>query len=647
MAASRYNSNDLRRQVGSPRSKGRDTKDTLCRNVVIYGHCRYMDTTCNFNHDQNKPASGPSDFLSKKSFNADSPSFTPSGQNLGQAKKTTLSSQAANAAPFTPRGVTASTQQNADLTMFNPAGAREFTPSGNTQNYELGNSNMGNGAAQDNGVFSDPFAMNSMAPALANNAPFNPYAGDPSAVSGAGAGFYSSGGAYASVPMQQPNYHLYQPYDAYRGELQPWQRSTYDYFIPAAMREEIQKKMFATQHTMPGLPKLENYHSLFSLDTSHRKNTACFGYHSWVYKAQKVTTGLHYVLRRLEGYRLSNDQSVMSVMRDWKNVRHENIVSFHETFTSQNFGDSSLIFVYDWHPLAKTLAEQHFSSPLGNNRQRYPAVPEGILWSYVCQIASALYYLHNKNLAARCLDLSKILVTEKSRIRLGSCAILDVVQYDHNLPIQELQGEDLVKFAKVILCLATGMPPNLLQSSNTKAALDSLVKYSRSLRDALQFLLSPVAPNGQPHTIAHFLTMIAPQLAQQANNTLRENDEQQYWLAREIENGRIARNVMKLSAILERGDLGSQSNWSEVGDRFQLKLFRDYVFHRVDASGKPDLGLGHMLSCMSKLDAGVDEQIMLTSRDNETVFVITYRELRGMFERAFNELMKFSKSPGL
>lgn len=111
---------------------------------------------------------------------------------------------------------------------------------------------MGNGAAQDNGVFSDPFAMNSMAPALANNAPFNPYAGDPSAVSGAGAGFYSSGGAYASVPMQQPNYHLYQPYDAYRGELQPWQRSTYDYFIPAAMREEIQKKMFATQHTMPG-----------------------------------------------------------------------------------------------------------------------------------------------------------------------------------------------------------------------------------------------------------------------------------------------------------------------------------------------------------------------------------------------------------
>ncbi len=39
----------------------------------------------------------------KKTFNADSPSFTPAGQ-VQLAKKSTLSSQAASAAPFTPRG---------------------------------------------------------------------------------------------------------------------------------------------------------------------------------------------------------------------------------------------------------------------------------------------------------------------------------------------------------------------------------------------------------------------------------------------------------------------------------------------------------------------------------------------------------------
>jgi PAB-dependent poly(A)-specific ribonuclease subunit 3 len=29
-------------------------KDTLCRNVLIYGHCRYEDQGCTFNHEPNK-----------------------------------------------------------------------------------------------------------------------------------------------------------------------------------------------------------------------------------------------------------------------------------------------------------------------------------------------------------------------------------------------------------------------------------------------------------------------------------------------------------------------------------------------------------------------------------------------------------------
>lgn len=31
-----------------------DHKDTLCRNILIYGHCRYENSGCTFNHDQNK-----------------------------------------------------------------------------------------------------------------------------------------------------------------------------------------------------------------------------------------------------------------------------------------------------------------------------------------------------------------------------------------------------------------------------------------------------------------------------------------------------------------------------------------------------------------------------------------------------------------
>lgn len=73
MATTRFQNNDMRRQVGSPRPKTRgsyevtvgeearrlhyglaENKETLCRNVLIYGHCRYEDQGCTFNHEQNK-----------------------------------------------------------------------------------------------------------------------------------------------------------------------------------------------------------------------------------------------------------------------------------------------------------------------------------------------------------------------------------------------------------------------------------------------------------------------------------------------------------------------------------------------------------------------------------------------------------------
>lgn len=34
-----------------------ESKDTLCRNVLIYGHCRYENSGCAFNHEQNRSSS--------------------------------------------------------------------------------------------------------------------------------------------------------------------------------------------------------------------------------------------------------------------------------------------------------------------------------------------------------------------------------------------------------------------------------------------------------------------------------------------------------------------------------------------------------------------------------------------------------------
>ncbi|KAI0912188.1 hypothetical protein F4823DRAFT_229369 [Ustulina deusta] len=41
-----------------------NSKDTLCRNVLIYGHCRYEDQGCAFNHDQNRNSNNSSDHTS-------------------------------------------------------------------------------------------------------------------------------------------------------------------------------------------------------------------------------------------------------------------------------------------------------------------------------------------------------------------------------------------------------------------------------------------------------------------------------------------------------------------------------------------------------------------------------------------------------
>lgn len=41
--------------------------------------------------------------------------------------------------------------------------------------------------------------------------------------------------------------------------------------------------------------------------------------------------------------------------------------------------------------------------------------------------------------------------------------------------------------------------------------------------------------------------------------------------------------------------------WSDTGDRYIIKLFRDYVFHQVDEMGNPLVNLGHVLTCLSKV----------------------------------------------
>lgn len=51
----------------------------------------------------------------------------------------------------------------------------------------------------------------------------------------------------------------------------------------------------------------------------------------------------------------------------------------------------------------------------------------------------------------------------------------------------------------------------------------------------------------------------------------------------------------------ECGRFAREPRWSETGDRYIIKLFRDYTFHQVDEQGNPVVNLSHVLTCLNKV----------------------------------------------
>ena len=64
------------------------------------------------------------------------------------------------------------------------------------------------------------------------------------------------------------------------------------------------------------------------------------------------------------------------------------------------------------------------------------------------------------------------------------------------------------------------------------------------------------------------------------------------------------------------------------------------MFHQVDGQNLPVVDLGHVLTCLNKLDAGTDEKVTLISRDEQSCFIVSYKELKKALESSFQALLK-------
>lgn len=453
--------------------------------------------------------------------------------------------------------------------------------------------------------------------------------------------------------VRQPlNYHLYTT-----SIPPPFTKNTIDtHFVPnsTALRKLLQSRSEATFSGSTNdleLPdELQGYHSLSPLESADTPDLPKRKFGNWqstVYKAVNARDGKAYILRRIENYRLMH-QSSFSIIELWSHLRHPSIVSIVEAFTTHAFGDSSLVVVYTYHPGAQTLMAAHFSPPVHRpgsillaNTTPQP-LPERTAWSYIIQIASAMKRVHESGLAVRTIDVSKVIVTGRNRIRISACGLIDVIMQDQSQTMRQppqdivsLQLDDYAMFGRLVFALTCG--PHHLQAGGAIANFQKNIEnmsrlYGPDMKNLALYLVS----KGPHKNFGQVFDIIGTaRLVSDWDDGLSGIDALEEELMGELENARLVRLLCKLGFMNERP---GEPRWSETGDKYIIKLFRDYVFHQVDEAGNPILSLTHILTSLNKLDAGSDEKIMLTARDEQSCLVVSFKEIKAAMESAFREL---------
>ena len=388
---------------------------------------------------------------------------------------------------------------------------------------------------------------------------------------------------------------------------------------------------------LPSLGSLRAWPEPGSLDRPDEvtPSTALWGRPTRLFVGRSVITGQWAMLRRIDGARLAAQSHLDEPVGRWKRFSHPVLVPLREGFVSSAFVDagSSLCFVHDFIP-GTVGVSQYFFGP----RLAAKASPAHV-WSYTCQLAALCGAAHASGLALRtALSPSKLLVSlDDDRIYAGSCAISDVLSAGDGSapPLAAAQREDLAAIGRLIVMLATGSLTALAVDAPAALAHTEAV-LGPDLKALAMQLLTTRTPNV---TVGALLATLGPRMAEQLGRSYAHTDVLERSLSREVENGRMARLLIKLGFVNERPEFFGDSKWSETGDRYLLKLFRDYVFHQVNEFGAPVVDYGHVLDTLNKLDAGSQEELVLISRDESTFMRISYADLKKAAASAFQELI--------
>lgn len=639
-------------------------RDTLCKNITIYGYCKFENKGCVFSHRPSQPSSSSSSAKqqsqqpqqpqehqpqqpqlpnsagstnsiqsndSKRKFNVNTPSFQPSLLKTTTSSSTTsLTNKFANLSPklndipvFKPES-----NEYSPATKFNVS-TPSFVPSQTAATVQPGTAPLatptavvgGAGGGSGGGVGGGGGGA-SIAPQPVSNVP--PHVAAVAAASGIppsqspnpylADNYFSH---QATYPLQ---YHLYAPAPPPRLSipLAAHETSANVLFIPNDLRETLHRKNEATLQTMThsALPETVNsYHSLVPIDRTYDQEYK-WKWKSSLYKVFSGDDGQPYAMRKIDGIENLNNIEFKK-FKVWKSLNCNNVVKVIDGFTSLSFGSPGcLIVVYDYYPNSETLQEHHHKKIGGKTE----TINEEILWNYLIQLINALKHIHEKGLAARsAIDLSKIIVTNKDRIRVSSVAISDILEQDEERDISQLQLEDFRNVGKCLaeLSLLT-LPITMRATTNTFQVLKSTLS-----EDYVDMIQSLVQAN-ESFDIGTFQQKLSSRLFSTVNKLEDCCDFMENQLTSELENARLFRLMTKINFVT------ATSN-SKI-----IKLFYDYVFNSYhEATGKRVVDLSKVLINLNKLDCGIDEKLLLVNNDENECIIASYKEIRDIIDSSF------------
>jgi hypothetical protein len=365
--------------------------------------------------------------------------------------------------------------------------------------------------------------------------------------------------------------------------------------------------------------------------------TGTYGYVSAVYKAVSSEDGYAYAARRVDGAR--STQAVMdSVVTAWARASHPSVATLRRAFPSTRGaggggGGPALFFCHDYFPGAKTLRELHLDTRAGG------PIPESTLWSYTCQLVGGLRAVHEAGLAFRGIRAEHIVVTGRNRLRFTGAGVTDVLEADHPKPLEAARQADMQGLGQVLLQLAV-RNPGAATPAAAPAALEAVRHaYSPAFHALVLVLIA------KPLPATEVCRLLAPQLLAELDAAYDHADGLEHLLAREADNGRLLRLLLKLGFINERPEHEGDPGWAETGDRYLLKLFRDFVFHQATEDGRPVLDVAHVVDALNNLDAGTQTKVLLSSRDGASILVSSYAALRTAVNGSFDELRAAAARP--